>query len=55
MEPDIGRLVGTAWPLPMRNGQALPTPEAQMAWNTPRIVEITVGAEINSYVSATLR
>ncbi|MBB3173153.1 coenzyme PQQ precursor peptide PqqA [Endobacter medicaginis] len=26
-----------------------------MTWKTPRIVEICLGAEINSYVSATLR
>jgi coenzyme PQQ precursor peptide PqqA len=29
--------------------------ELQMAWKTPKIVEIALGAEINSYASAGLK
>jgi coenzyme PQQ precursor peptide PqqA len=28
--------------------------EEQMAWKTPKIVEVACGAEINSYISAEL-
>ena len=31
-----------------------PNKEGTMAWNTPKIVEISVGLEINSYVCAEL-
>ncbi|EGG77862.1 Coenzyme PQQ synthesis protein A [Gluconacetobacter sp. SXCC-1] len=36
-----------------REGACLPPPqpmENPMAWNTPKIVEVPLGAEINSYV-----
>ena len=29
--------------------------EVTMAWNTPKVVEVALGAEINSYVCADLK
>jgi coenzyme PQQ precursor peptide PqqA len=31
------------------------TEDLKMAWKTPKIVEIALGAEINAYVSAGLK
>ena len=42
---DAGRAIG-------RNAPPPPTGEMNMAWKTPKIVEISVAMEINSYACA---